>query len=100
MPKFTFKHKHQLTIDDAKYRLSKLIEELKIDFGSFIRNPKESWTDYIAQFSFEISGGRVDGIVKLIEDEALLEISYPIILIPFRNIVEKEIKRKAIELLS
>jgi len=100
MPKFTFKHKHQLTIDDAKYRLSKLIDELKIDFGSFIHNPKESWTEYNALFSFEISGGKVDGVVKLVEDEAFLEISYPFILMPFKNLVEKEIKRKAIELLS
>lgn len=100
MPKFTFKHKHQLTIDDAKYRLSKLIVELKSDFGSMIKNPQESWNNYTANISFEISGGKIDGIVKLVDDEAILEISYPIILMPFRNLVEKEIKKKAMELLA
>lgn len=100
MPKFSFIQKHQLSKNDAKIRLSKLVDELKVNFHSFMKNPQESWEDYTAHFSFEMSGGKIQGKVIVFDDEAQLEISYPLILTPFRGMVEKEIKRKAEELLS
>lgn len=100
MPKFNFTQAHKLGKTEAKNRLSQLVEKLKDDFKNLISDADEKWYGDLAEFTFKIYGATVKGSVKVNEDKADLEINYPLTMAPFKTMVEKEIKKKAEELLS
>ena len=100
MPKFKFTQTHSLGHDEAKNRLSKLVDKMKEDFKNLISNAEEHWEDNTAFFSFKIYGATVKGKVEVTKENADLEIEYPLTMAPFKSMVEKEIRKKAEELLS
>jgi len=100
MPKFSFTQAHKLGRAEAKNRLSQLVETLKEDFKNLLSDADEKWIGDLAEFTFKIYGATVKGKVKVNEDKADLEINYPLTMAPFKGMVEKEIRKKAEDLLS
>ncbi len=100
MPRFNFTQSHKLGTEEAKNRLSQLVDKLKEDFKNMIHEPEQHWEENLAHFSFRIYGGIIKGRVKVENEQAYLEIEYPFTLAPFKGMVEKEIRTKAEELLS
>ena len=91
---------HELGVEEALKRIKNLVTEFKAQNGDKVTDVKESWVNDTAYFSFRILGFFVEGNLYVKTSEIHLDGKFPIAALPFKKIVEKDIREKAQILLS
>lgn len=100
MPKFIHTQPHKLDAEEARKRVSKLIDDLKSSFGSAISNVESKWVDNTLEYSFKVMGSNITGNVEVMPDNARLSVVYPIFFAMYSSTLESTIRKKAAELLA
>jgi hypothetical protein len=100
MPKIKLSVPHQLGQDEAKSRVTKLVAESRVKFGSNISDVQESWAGNVDTFSFRAMGFSVDGRLDVQPAAVDIELNFPWAAVPFKGRVESEILKHARELLA
>lgn len=100
MPNIKLSVPHQLTPDEAKSRVSRLIAESRGKFGDKVSNLQEAWTGNVDHFSFKAMGFAVDGKLEVQATAVAIDINLPWAALPFKSRLESEIVRHAEELLA
>jgi putative polyhydroxyalkanoate system protein len=90
------KIEHRQTRDEAKRRVEGLIQTLKTEYGSDIKNLQEHWTGYNNQISGSAKGYSVSGTVEIKELAILIDLKIPFLLQVFskkiRAVVDQHVK--------
>ena len=100
MPRMNISVPHELSVNEATKRIKNLIMEFKAQHGDKVTDVKEAWVDVTACFSFRVLGFFVEGNLYVKASEIHLDGKFPIAAIPFKGMVERDIKEKAQVLLS
>ncbi len=100
MPRMKISVPHSLGVNQATNRIKGLIGRLKSENGDKISDIQEAWDDNTAHFSFRIMGLFIQGDLFVEPSRILLEGKYPIAALPFKSMVERDIKDNAQTLLS
>jgi hypothetical protein len=100
MPSIKLSAPHKLGADEARKRIQQLISDTRKQFGHSVSDVKESWSDHRGDFSFRAMGFLVSGILQVEPVTVNLEINLPFAALPFKSRVEKEISKRAAELLA
>jgi hypothetical protein len=100
MPKINLSVPHQLSQDEAKSRIVKLIAESREKFDGKVTDLEESWNGNIDTFRFRALGFAVDGCLDVQPSEVIISINFPWAAMPFKGRLESEILKHARELLG
>ncbi len=100
MPRMSISLPHELGVKEATKRIKSLLMEFKTQIGGKVTDVKESWVDDTSSFSFRILGFSVEGNLYVKASEIRLDGKFPIAALPFKGMVERDIKEKAQVLLS
>ncbi|MBW2194947.1 MAG: polyhydroxyalkanoic acid system family protein [Deltaproteobacteria bacterium] len=100
MPRMNISVPHQLSVKEATKRIKNLVMEFKTQIGDKVTDVNESWVNDAACFSFRILGFLVEGNLYVKASEIRLDGKFPIAALPFKGMVERDIKEKAQVLLS
>ena len=100
MPKIKVSVPHNLSQDEAKSRISRLVADSRAKFGDKVSDLKEAWTGNVDAFSFSAMGFSIDGQLEVQPAEVVIDINFPWAAIPFKSLVESEIIKHARELLA
>ena len=91
---------HVLPKQEAKTRISKLIEELKTEHRDKISDEYENWNGDSADFGFKVSGMKITGKLIIRDSDVEINGKLPFLAIPFKSQIENLIREKAEELLK
>lgn len=100
MPSIKVSVPHQLTQEEAKIRISKLIADSRVKFDGQVSGLQENWTGYTDNFRFSAMGFSVDGKLEVQPADVLVEINLPWPALGFKSRIENEIVKHARELLA
>ena len=100
MPSIKSSVPHQLGIDEAKQRITRLITEAKGQLGKTVSEVEESWTENRGTFRFRAMGFSVSGHLQVESTTVLVEVSLPLAALPFRSRLENDLIKRAKELLA
>jgi|ERR1043166_1133704 hypothetical protein len=100
MPAIKLSVPHKLGAAEAKKRITKLIGEVRQQFGDLATDVRESWDGNIGTFSFRAMGLTVQGTLEVQPAEVKVEINLPMAALPFKGRVEQEISARAKALLA
>jgi hypothetical protein len=91
---------HQLPKTEALERVKKLLGKLKNDHGDQISKVKEQWEGDKANFSFNVKGFDLSGIIKVEENDIKINGNLPFALSFFKGKITNIITQKASEVLA
>lgn len=100
MPKIDMSVPHSLTQEEAKKRISHLIEDSKTRFAGKVNNVSESWSGYVDSFSFEAMGFSVSGKLDVQPAQVRILIELPWAAAMLKGRIESEIRNQAQQLLG
>jgi hypothetical protein len=100
MPEMKLAVPHHLQQDDAAARIKGLIKQVQEQYASKVSNLKESWEGHIGNFSFEVMGFPVSGILKIEPSEVLMTGKIPLAAMPFKGMIETTLREKITGLLK
>jgi hypothetical protein len=100
MPNLKVAVPHQLTQEEAKNRVSKLIADSRAKFGDKVSGLEESWAENIDTFRFNAMGFAVDGQLDVQPSQVVVDINLPWAAFAFKSRLESEIIKHARELLA
>lgn len=90
---------HELSEAEALKRIKGLLEEVKKEHGSFVRDLKESWEGNTGTFSFSAKGHLIEGMLTVSAPTVELEGKVPWAVAMFKGKIEKIVTARAEELL-
>ncbi|MES1219203.1 MAG: polyhydroxyalkanoic acid system family protein [Bacteroidota bacterium] len=91
---------HQLTQQDALTRVKGLLNKLKLEHGSKIRDLTENWQDNKGEFEFTIQGFHLSGQILVSESTVDIEAPLPLALSFFQGTIKKMIEEKVKDLMG
>lgn len=91
---------HQLPKEEAVARVKKLLGQLKKDHGDQISEVTEEWDGEKANFSFNIKGFDLSGIINVDDNEVTIDGKLPFALSLFKGQISSLITKKATQVLS
>jgi|SRR5579872_1645597 len=91
---------HALGLEEAKRRISDFVARKKERTDSRFTDLEQSNNGQIESFKFRAMGFSVGGWFKIQPAELLVEISFPLAALPFKGLVEKEIRSQAEAILA
>ena len=100
MPKIDMSVPHSLAQDEAKKRISHLIEDSKTRFAGKVSNVSESWNGYSDSFNFEAMGFSVSGKLEVQPAQVHIVIDLPWAAAMLKGRIETEIRDQARKLLG
>lgn len=100
MPAIKLSVPHNLSADEAKQRIVKLISETKEKFGDQVSDLEESWNGNQGTFRFKAMGFSVSGDMYIEPSNARVEINLPFAAMLFKSRIENELSAKAKTLLA
>ena len=100
MPKINLSVAHNLSQEDAKIRIARLMADSRSRFAGRVSNVAESWNGYADAFSFDAMGFSVSGHLEVQPSQVLIEMTVPWAAYPFKARIESEILTHAKELLA
>ena len=100
MPGIKVKVEHSLSQNIAQERIKKIFDKLKDDFSDKISDVQENWSGNSADFSFKIMGLLMKGVLRVDDDEVILDGKIPFTALPFKGLIESKIKEEAENLLK
>ncbi|HWD19638.1 MAG TPA: polyhydroxyalkanoic acid system family protein [Verrucomicrobiae bacterium] len=99
MPKINLTVAHDLGVEEAKSRISRLVAETRTEFGGKITELQESWNGHVETYSFRAMGFAVHGTIEAQPKAVLIELNFPWTALPFKAKVESELLKHASALL-
>jgi hypothetical protein len=100
MPVLEFTEKHNLPKNEAKLRLTGIVDSLVKEYSELISKPQIAWEGYTAYFSYQLMGKMIKGVMEVYDKKVILRIEYFLFLRPFKSIVLKETRKRAKALLG
>jgi hypothetical protein len=100
MPSIKLSVPHKLGADEAKRRITHLLEDTKGKLGNVVTNVQESWSGNKGAFTFHAMGFPVSGTLDVEPTLVNLEVKLPFAALPFKGKMESELQTKAKELLA
>lgn len=95
MPKVAIQVPHELPRDVAVKKLKSYSEDVRTQFEGQVTEIEEYWSeDGVAEFSFRLMGFSVAGTTSTDEYHVEVKLNLPFAAIPFRGMIEKEIKSR------
>jgi len=92
--------RYDVSSEEAKEKVTQLLENLKEKYHTQIKDLQESWNGNEGQFSFKFSGFSISGNLIIKDSVVLFEISLPFIARMFSGKVEEIIKQEAEKVFS
>jgi putative polyhydroxyalkanoate system protein len=90
--------KHRLARDEAKNRISGLIDQLKREYGSQIQNLNEKWVDYTDRIEGSAKGHSISGTIDVKDQAVNIDLKLPFILKIFsgriRSVIEDHVRKE------
>lgn len=88
---------HNLPANEAKARISRLLDGVKNNYGDTISNLSQSWSGNENRFSFTAKGFKISGTMQLKESLVALDLKLPLAALimkgKIKSIIENEAKR-------
>jgi hypothetical protein len=100
MPKIKLSVPHQLSQEEAKQRISRLVADTRAKTPALVSDVVEGWSGYAATFSFRARGFPVAGTLDVQPAQILVEINLPLAALPFKRRFEQELLARARQLLT
>src|SRR5579862_6864098 len=100
MPKINLSIPHQLSQDEAKERIARLIAENRAKAFDGISDLAENWSGYVDTFSFRYRGFAVTGKLEAQEAQIVVNVDLPFMALPFKGRIEQEMLTCARQLLA
>src|SRR5688572_10177248 len=100
MPSIKLSLPHKLGADEAKKRITNLINETKEKFGNQVCNVRESWNGNRGDFGFKAMGFDVTGNLLVHPATVDVEINLPFAALPFKGKIERDLSTRAKALLA
>jgi len=100
MPKINLSIPHQLSQEEAKSRISRLMAEGRTQASDRISDVVETWTGYVATFSFRVRGFSVAGKLEVQPGQVVVDLNLPWAALPFKGRIEEELRQRARQLLA
>lgn len=100
MPKINLSVPHQLSQDEAKERISRLIAEGRAQAADQVSDVVENWSGYVDTLSFRARGFAVQGRIEVHPARVAVEMHLPFAAFPFKSRIEQELRERAERLLA
>jgi hypothetical protein len=100
MPKISLSIPHQLSQDEAKERVSRLITEGRAKAAEQISDVEETWNGYVDTFRFRARGFSVEGRLEVQAAQVLIDLNLPFAAFPLKSRIEQELLTHARQLLG
>lgn len=100
MPKISLSIPHQLSQEEAKTRISRLIAENRAKGFDEVSAVTETWTGYVDTFSFRARGFAVSGRLEVQAAQLVVDVHLPFLALPFKGRIEEELLARARQLLA
>ena len=100
MPKLNIVVPHELSSNEAKWRIKALLGEVKKQFADKITNLREQWNGNTATFSFSVVGLSVSGVLMVKGSEVELSGNLPFAVAFFKRKIESTSRERAESLLA
>ena len=97
MPRIQVNVPHELDRETAIERLRLVSEKIKVQYGSQISKLVEEWREDSVDFAITASGISVKGTVLVLHQTVQVESSVPLVALPFRGMIEAQIRKSIIE---
>ncbi len=88
------KIQHNLSKDESKKRVKKLILDLQNQYSSHIKNSRENWTEDSGELNLTVNNFDIYGLVQLKDSELLLDIKIPFFANMFKNRIKAEVESR------
>lgn len=92
------KIQHTHTREEAKKRVTTLINKLKVQYSGQIQNLKEEWNGYTDTIEGSAKGYSLSGTIDVNEDTIDIDLKLPFLLQIFgnkiRSVVEEQVKKE------
>jgi hypothetical protein len=99
MPKLAFNVPHQLSQDEATRRLKERIAAARQSYQQQVSSFEERWSDSRLDFRFSTMGITVKGHVTSAEAEVCVHADLPLLALPFKGTIEKQVREELTRLL-
>jgi hypothetical protein len=99
MPKLAFNVSHQLSQDEATRRLKERVAAARQSYQHQVSGFEEKWSDSRLDFRFSTMGITVKGHVTSAEAEVRVHADLPLVALPFRGTIEKQVREELRKLL-
>ncbi len=101
MPKLEIRESHHLPLDSAKYKIQKLLTELRKEYSDKISSDiTETWNGNQCNFDFYVMGLLVSGTITIQLKEVVIFLDLPFLAGFYKSKIEQSIRQKAKDLLK
>jgi hypothetical protein len=100
MPKLAFNVPHQLSQDEATRRLKQRIADARQSYQQQVSGLEEKWSDGRLDFRFSTMGITVKGHVTSAEAEVRIHADLPLVALPLKGTIEKQVRAELTRLLA
>lgn len=94
MPKFNLEIPHQLSVDEAKDRLTRFTEMISSKFQDSVEDLEQSWSGDSLSFGFKTFGFKIQGEIEVLENKLVLNGDLPFAAMMFKGKIESEIRQQ------
>jgi hypothetical protein len=95
MPKFSTSVSHDLGREEALRRLKSFTDSIRAAYAEHLSEMEENWDDNgNLQFAFSAMGLKIDGLLIIEAELAMVDGQIPFAAVPFRGRIESEIKQQ------
>jgi hypothetical protein len=91
---------HGLPQGEALRRVKDKAAAVLRQYAAQLHNLQESWNDYAYAFSFAVMGMAIKGTVVIESAEVKLGAQVPLVALPFRGAIEKQVREELAQLLA
>jgi hypothetical protein len=91
MPEFKAEVPHQLGRDEAVDRLKSFVEQVRDRFQDQLDDADGAWMDNVLDFTLNAAGLQITGKLTVEETRAHVAGQLPLMAIPFRGMIERQI---------
>lgn len=92
MPSLKIAVAHQLGTEEARARLTRLLEMLRESYGSQASDVNEAWRDGGMDFAFKAMGFKTSGSVEVRDDSVQIDAQLPLAAMMFKGKIEQQIR--------
>jgi hypothetical protein len=91
---------HGLPQPEALRRIKEKAAAVLHQHATHLHNLQESWSDYAYAFSFAVMGMAIKGTVVIESAEVKLGAQVPLMALPFRGAIEKQVREELAKVLK
>ena len=100
MASFKMNIPHQLSQEEALFRIKNLLGKMKLEQKDKISNLQEDWNGETGNFQFTTFGYDLSGVIKVQDSSIDIDAKIPAAVALFKGTIKDLIDKKARELLS